>query len=130
MICANPDRVVDRGGHLVYCAGALAELYRELGGNTVLVGKPYAPIYEVVMEEIRRRGAARPLAVGDGLPTDIRGAAMNGLPALFVTAGIHAADFGDHADPDGARVASRLTAEGLSAVACIPTLRWDAEGAA
>ena len=76
---------------------------------------------------MRRRRAASPsrrhpvLAVGDGLPTDIRGAVDNGVPVLFVTGGIHAADFGPHADPDGARVAARLKAEGLSAVAYIPS---------
>jgi ribonucleotide monophosphatase NagD (HAD superfamily) len=100
-----------------------------MGGDTVLVGKPHAPVYEVAQAEVGKRGGSRVLAVGDGLPTDIRGAAMNGLPALFVTGGIHAADFGDHAAPDGERVAARLRAEDLDAVAYIPSLVWGSEAA-
>ncbi len=130
MICANPDIVVERGDRLVYCAGALAQLYTELGGEAVLVGKPHRPIYDAVRALIAQRGTTRPLVVGDGLPTDIRGAVDNGLPALFVTGGIHAADFGPADAPDGARVAARLAAEGLSAIAYIPALVWDGTGAA
>ena len=42
MLCLNPDIVVERGGRLVWCAGALAERYRERNGETIIVGKPYA----------------------------------------------------------------------------------------
>jgi ribonucleotide monophosphatase NagD (HAD superfamily) len=62
--------------------------------------------------------------VGDGLPTDIRGAHSFGLPVLFVTGGIHAADFGPADDPDPRLVATRLEQEGLSAAAFLPALRW------
>jgi HAD superfamily hydrolase (TIGR01459 family) len=125
MVCANPDLVVERGDRLIYCGGALARLYEELGGQAILVGKPHAPIYDAARKLLSELGGARTLAVGDGLPTDIRGAVDNGVPALFVTGGIHAADFGPHLDPDGERVAARLKAEGLSAVAYMPTLAWD-----
>lgn len=131
MVCANPDLVVERGGTLVYCAGALARLYAELGGEAKLVGKPHAPIYTAAAERLAALGAGPALAIGDGLPTDIRGAVDNAVPVLFVTGGIHAADFGPHHDPDGERVAARLAAEGLHAVAYIPALVWDgAEGSA
>jgi HAD superfamily hydrolase (TIGR01459 family) len=126
MACANPDLVVERGDTLVYCAGALAALYAELGGRTVLAGKPHAPIYDVARKVVDGLGARRPLAVGDGLPTDIRGAFDNRVPVLFVTGGIHAADFGPVDRPDGERVAARLASEGLSAVAFLPALVWDA----
>jgi len=127
MVCANPDLVVERGDILVYCAGALARLYGELGGRAILVGKPHAPIYEAARKKLAGLGAgAHILAVGDGLPTDIRGAVDNGLPVLFVTGGIHAADFGPTDDPDGERVAARLHAEGLAAVAYLPALVWEA----
>ncbi|CAN0495381.1 unnamed protein product, partial [Phaeothamnion confervicola] len=33
MVCGNPDVVVERGDELVYCAGAIADLYRDLGGE-------------------------------------------------------------------------------------------------
>ena len=49
LICANPDIVVERGDRLIYCAGAIAELYRELGGEVVFYGKPHRPIYERAM---------------------------------------------------------------------------------
>ncbi len=125
MICGNPDIMVERGHRLVYCAGALARLYAELGGEAILVGKPHPPIYAAARHQIAAHGGRRTLAVGDGLPTDIRGAVDNGVPALFVTGGIHATDFGPASDPDGARVEARLKAEGLSAVGYIPALVWD-----
>jgi len=126
MACANPDLVVERGHSLVYCAGALARLYRELGGQAILVGKPHAPIYEAATLLLRGLGGRKPLAVGDGLPTDIRGAVDNGIDAFFITGGIHAEDFGPTDTPDGERVVTRLHAEGLSAVAFAPALAWDA----
>ncbi|HUG61685.1 MAG TPA: TIGR01459 family HAD-type hydrolase [Methylomirabilota bacterium] len=128
MVCANPDIVVERGDRLVYCAGALARLYTDIGGKAVLVGKPHAPIYEAARRELAGLGGARILAVGDGLPTDIRGAVENRIPVLFVTGGIHAADFGPHDAPDEARVAARLSAEGLKAVAYLPALSWNGAG--
>jgi HAD superfamily hydrolase (TIGR01459 family) len=97
MICANPDRVVQRGDRLVYCGGALAELYASLGGAVVMAGKPHALIYDVSLAAIAealdgRFDRARVLAVGDGLATDIAGANAQGLDALFVGGGIHGAE--------------------------------------
>jgi HAD superfamily hydrolase (TIGR01459 family) len=125
MVCANPDIVVERGDRLLYCAGALARLYDELGGTAILVGKPHRPIYDSAKGRVAELGGTRLLAVGDGLPTDIRGAVDNGVAVLFVTGGIHAADFGPPSEPDSARVAARLQAEGLAATAIIPALAWD-----
>src|SRR2546423_13767041 len=76
LICANPDIVVERGDRLVYCAGAIAELYRELGGEVIFYGKPHRPIYERAMElaaERRGRPASldRVLAIGDSVRTDL-----------------------------------------------------------
>jgi HAD superfamily hydrolase (TIGR01459 family) len=96
-ICANPDRVVHRGPRLIPCAGAVADVYADLGGTVVMAGKPYPPIYAKALSEVERlKGApvdpARILAIGDGLPTDLLGARNAGLDCLFVTSGIHAAD--------------------------------------
>lgn len=97
MICANPDKVVRRGDTLVPCAGALAEVYEGLGGETIMAGKPFAPIYDAALERASAcagRTVARHevLAIGDGLATDVEGAARNGLDLLFIIGGIHEAE--------------------------------------
>lgn len=97
-ICANPDIVVEVVDRLLWCAGALAREYDTLGGETRIVGKPYAPIYDVALQHAERISGrtierSKVLAIGDGLPTDIKGAADNNVDALFITNGIHAADY-------------------------------------
>jgi HAD superfamily hydrolase (TIGR01459 family) len=105
-VCANPDLVVHRGAKLIYCAGALAQAYEALGGETVYAGKPYPSIYETALARIQAlRGAAvsraRVLAIGDALRTDLAGAAAMGLDALFVADGIHRDElYGPGAAPD------------------------------
>jgi HAD superfamily hydrolase (TIGR01459 family) len=106
LICANPDIVVERGDRLVYCAGAIAELYRELGGEVIFYGKPHRPIYDRAMVlATERRGRAVPLdrvlAIGDSVRTDLAGAHGFGIDCLFVTRGIHAEEFAgvDQLDP-------------------------------
>jgi HAD superfamily hydrolase (TIGR01459 family) len=94
MICANPDIAVERGGRLVYCAGALARAYEELGGKVAYAGKPYLPIYELAFStlEMLHPGTsdrARLLAIGDGVHTDIAGAAAVNVPSVFVASGVH-----------------------------------------
>ena len=94
MICANPDLVVHIGEKLIYCAGALAERYAEMGGRAVYAGKPHAPIYSQALAlaaAARGRPAdpARVLAIGDAMRTDIAGAAALGYDAMLVTSGIH-----------------------------------------
>jgi HAD superfamily hydrolase (TIGR01459 family) len=94
MICANPDIVVERGTQLVYCAGALAALYEELGGKVVYAGKPHLPIYERVSEVVatikgRAVPSSRMLAIGDGIKTDIEGALRAGMRAVFVASAVH-----------------------------------------
>lgn len=92
MHCLNPDRVVVRGGATEACAGALADIYQALGGTVIWYGKPYAAIYE---HALRKAGHPRPdqvLAIGDGLQTDMLGAARQCLDAVFVTGGIHAGE--------------------------------------
>jgi HAD superfamily hydrolase (TIGR01459 family) len=94
MICANPDHLVERGDQLVYCAGALASLYEQEGGCVIYAGKPYAPIYLLALETISAlagRVVARSevLAIGDGVNTDIAGAASLGIDSVFVASGLH-----------------------------------------
>ena len=92
MICANPDVIVQRGGRLLYCAGALARAYEAIGGEVVYYGKPHLPIYKVALEAI---GSPKcPLVVGDGLETDISGANLLGIDALFIADGVHGEEIG------------------------------------
>lgn len=100
MICANPDIVVEVGGTLVYCAGALAEAYAAIGGPVIQAGKPYPPIYHRALAEAAQALGVAPaaldkkrvLAIGDAMHTDIKGAHGMGLATLFVTSGIHRAE--------------------------------------
>jgi HAD superfamily hydrolase (TIGR01459 family) len=129
MLCMNPDIVVERGDRLVWCAGALAQRYRLFGGETVVVGKPHARIYETAMKRLaaiagRGVAASEVLAVGDGAETDIRGANGAGIDALFVTGGIHAATFGARENPSRDAVATFLASAGLTARAFVPHLVW------
>jgi HAD superfamily hydrolase (TIGR01459 family) len=106
LICANPDIVVERGDRLIYCAGAIAELYRELGGEVIFYGKPHRPIYERAIELAAERQShpielKRVLAIGDSVRTDLAGAHGFGIDCLFVTRGIHSEEFEgiDQLDP-------------------------------
>ena len=106
LICANPDIVVERGDRLVYCAGAIAELYRELGGEVIFYGKPHRPIYERAMAlAAEHRGhpvaLSQVLGIGDSVRTDLAGAHAFGIDLLFVTRGIHSEEFEgiDELDP-------------------------------
>ena len=127
-ICANPDIMVERGERIIWCAGALARDYAQFGGRTLIAGKPYAPIYTVAMKEVAE-SLGRPversevLAIGDGMLTDVKGAADNGFDVLYVSGGIHARDYGDAAQPDPARLATFLEKHGYRPVAVIPKLR-------
>ncbi|HLH93215.1 MAG TPA: TIGR01459 family HAD-type hydrolase [Xanthobacteraceae bacterium] len=107
MVCANPDLVVERGDRLVYCAGAVADLYASLGGKVLYAGKPHAPIYEMALARaaaVRGQMPAldRVLAIGDSVRTDLTGANSFGIDCLFVTAGIHAEELGGRENPDAA----------------------------
>lgn len=71
-LCANPDLVVERGGELVFCAGALAEAYADLGGEVIFAGKPHKPIYDAALDvaaSLRKRDTdmSKVLAIGDAL---------------------------------------------------------------
>lgn len=102
MLCANPDIVVDYGDQRLYCAGALAALYEEMGGRTIYVGKPHAPIYDLARRRLALPETARVLAIGDGIGTDVEGAARQGIDMLFISGGLAFDQFGpdpDHPDP-------------------------------
>lgn len=127
-ICANPDIVVERGEHLIWCAGALARDYAQLGGRTMIAGKPHRPIYELALRKAgevlgREVMAAETLAIGDGMLTDVKGAADNGFDVLYVSGGIHARDYGEAHAPDPQLLAAFLHRQGHAPLAVIPRLR-------
>ena len=129
MVCANPDLVVERGERLVYCAGAIADIYAALGGEVLYAGKPHRPIYDEALEQIAAlRGApvdhARVLAIGDSVRTDLKGAAELGIDGLFVTAGIHAEELGARHDPDLDALTLMFTDAGVSPKAVMRRLVW------
>jgi HAD superfamily hydrolase (TIGR01459 family) len=92
MHCLNPDRLVIRGGVSEACAGAIADVYEALGGEVIWYGKPYPAIYQHALRLAGDPSREAVLAVGDGLQTDILGAARMGFDAVFVTGGIHAGE--------------------------------------
>jgi HAD superfamily hydrolase (TIGR01459 family) len=93
MLCGNPDVVVERGPRLVYCAGAIADLYAGMGGEVLYAGKPYRPIYDLAMASAAGNPPlSRVLAIGDSVRTDLTGANALGVDFLFVISRIHAGD--------------------------------------
>lgn len=127
LLCANPDIVVDMGETRIYCAGALAALYTEMGGESLYFGKPHPPIYDLARRRLLQatgRETDRILAVGDGIRTDIEGGLGEGIDTLFVTGGLAAAAMGPDIDrPDPALLNGWLSAEGLDPTYSIGRLR-------
>ncbi|MGB6119075.1 MAG: TIGR01459 family HAD-type hydrolase [Mesorhizobium sp.] len=126
-ICANPDIVVEKGDRLIWCAGALARDYGLLGGRTFIAGKPHHPIYQAALKaasEVRGEDVAPgdALAIGDGMLTDVKGAIDNGVDLLYVTAGIHAREYGETAEPDMEKLAAFVARHGHRQMAVIPRL--------
>ena len=114
---------------MVYCGGALADLYTELGGEVRMAGKPYAPIYtEALRLAEAAHGTAVPrsriLAIGDSVRTDAAGAATEGLDFLFITGSIHAEELHGFGDRTEAAVAALLAPTGVQAVSHLSRLRW------
>ncbi|MCF6444099.1 TIGR01459 family HAD-type hydrolase [Nereida sp. MMG025] len=115
LLCANPDIVVDRGESREWCAGALAALYTEMGGDSLYFGKPHPPIYDLAR---RRLAAIRPdtpdsriLAVGDGIGTDVKGAMGEDIDSLFITGGLAAAETKTSHQPDADALSAYLQRE-------------------
>ena len=127
LLCANPDMVVDRGNVREWCAGALAELYTEMGGESLYFGKPHPPIYDLA----RRRLAAidkvmpdgRILAIGDGIQTDIAGAMGEDIDSLFISGGLAAAETKTRTDPDPDALSAYLEKEMMTPTYTIGFLR-------
>ncbi len=83
-ICTNPDLIVHRGNEEEYCAGKIAEIFENLGGEVVYFGKPHKEIYLSCLKEDEKT-----LVIGDNLKTDIKGANNMNLDSIFITDGVH-----------------------------------------
>jgi HAD superfamily hydrolase (TIGR01459 family) len=128
-VCANPDLVVDVGGRLFLCAGALADAYAHLGGSVFWAGKPHAVAYDTARATAQRiRGSdvasEKILVIGDAIRTDLAGAQGAGLDALFVAGGIHAHDAISNGEIDPAKLAKLFAPGAPGAVAAMSRLAW------
>ncbi|MEW5962387.1 MAG: TIGR01459 family HAD-type hydrolase [Pseudomonadota bacterium] len=128
-VCANPDLVVDVGGTLLLCAGAIAEAYAAMGGAVYWAGKPYPIAYETALAVAQRLRAEsvprqRVLAIGDAVRTDLKAAETAGIDALFVASGIHRAETMRGEEIDAAGLARLLAAGSPPARAAMAYLSW------
>lgn len=128
-VCANPDLVVDVGGRLYPCAGALAEPYERMGGSVFWAGKPHPIAFATAHAAAERiRGASvmrdRILAIGDALRTDLAAAGNAGVDALFIAAGIHREDAMQGGAVSAEKLAALFTAGKPAALAAMPILAW------
>lgn len=127
LLCANPDIVVDRGERREWCAGALARLYAEMGGESLYFGKPHPPIYDLARRRLAEIGRLVPdtriLAIGDGIHTDVAGAMGEDIDSLFITGGLARNETGTETQPDPVALNAYLEKEKLSPPYAIGQLR-------
>lgn len=127
LLCANPDIVVDQGEVRTWCAGALAELYTKMGGESLYFGKPHPPVYDLARRRLAEIGRDvsddRLLAMGDGIATDIKGAVGEGIDSLFITGGLAREDTGTTRQPDPAMLEAWLADQDVAPTFAIGYLR-------
>lgn len=127
LLCANPDLVVDRGETREWCAGALAKLYTEMGGESLYFGKPYPPIYDLARRRLMEIGQDIPdgdiLAIGDGPHTDIDGATGESIDSLFISGGLAAKETKTAPQPDAEALKLYLDRENSAPTYTIGRLR-------
>lgn len=129
LICANPDIVVERGEKIVYCAGALAQRYAEMGGEVIYTGKPFKPIYDKGFETLasvlgRDVDRSKVLAIGDGLKTDMQGAFGASLDAAYVASAIHVDGHHEEASLTSSAVEALFRDMRQMPIAAMPRLDW------
>lgn len=127
LLCANPDIVVDRGEVREWCAGALAKLYTDMGGESLYFGKPHPPIYDLARRRLSALGVTIAdediLAIGDGPHTDISGAMGENIDSLFITGGLAAAETKTAHQPDEAALTIYLAEQQVTPQFAIGKLR-------
>ena len=128
-VCANPDLIVDVGGTILYCAGAIADIYQHMGGAVFWAGKPHLSAYETAhhrSEALRDANVPRKkaLVIGDSIRTDLKGAENFGCDALFVASGIHRHDAMDGERLSQAKLAALFPPGTPTAVGAMVELTW------
>ena len=86
MVCSNPDYRANEGGRFVVRSGLISKVYNELGGNTIVFGKPGSGMYNVALRGLKV-SKDKVLMVGDTLRTDILGAVHAGIKSCLVVEG-------------------------------------------
>jgi HAD superfamily hydrolase (TIGR01459 family) len=129
LVCANPDLSVEVGGVSYPCAGAIAALYEEIGGEVIWCGKPHSPAYVAAFaagEAARGRAVERSriLGIGDALRTDIAGAALAGIDALLIASGLHRREVWTNDALDPAKARALVSSSGLPCRAVSARLIW------
>jgi HAD superfamily hydrolase (TIGR01459 family) len=125
MICANPDLYVERGSKLLPCAGLLANRYEALGQTVMQAGKPYPPIYRMAFKALSgplRKGEM--LAIGDGVDTDIKGAGLQGIDAVYVASRVHMGNAGSSESLSSAALDQLFAGRSQRPAAALAKLRW------
>ncbi len=127
LLCANPDIIVDMGHQRQWCAGAVAALYTEMGGESLYFGKPHPAIYDLARLRLAGLGAdvgnMSILAIGDGIQTDVAGAMGEDIDSLFITGGLAAEETQTTLQPDPDALEALVTAEERSPTYAIGFLR-------
>ncbi|WP_291165942.1 TIGR01459 family HAD-type hydrolase [Hyphomicrobium sp.] len=128
-VCANPDLVVDVGGTLLYCAGAIADLYVHMGGEVFWAGKPYLNTYETAHQKAEAHRNAnversKILVIGDALRTDLKGAQNYGCDALFIASGIHRHETVDGLDLSATKLSDLFGPGAPPALGAMLELAW------
>ncbi|MCR8826142.1 TIGR01459 family HAD-type hydrolase [Pseudosulfitobacter koreensis] len=127
LLCANPDIIVDRGDVREWCAGAVAKLYTEMGGESLYTGKPHPPIYDLARLRLNEIGrtvdTSSILAIGDGVLTDILGAQGEEIDSLFISGGLAAEETKTVTQPDADALQTYLDGEMVNPTYTIGFLR-------
>ena len=95
LVCTNPDLTVHRGKEEELCAGSVAKVFEELGGEVIYFGKPHEEVYKMCFNSNEKV-----LAIGDNLRTDIKGANNLNLDCIFITNGVHRGEYKDTSELD------------------------------
>lgn len=126
LLCTNPDLIVDKGDKRIFCAGALAKAYGEMGGTSLYFGKPHPPIYDLARQRLNAIADIadeRIICIGDGINTDIRGALGEDLDSLFISGGLAAKETGTDHQPDPDMLAAFISKSQITPTYTIGHLR-------